>query len=134
MDDSILRGAAPHEPAGDERPTKLARLTDAGLSLETEDEAALSPTVIAARVLLHPFKMDAHQAVVAMAPPVGATKGTNVSIGHFNVAVANKVTPAMLLAIVVNIIADSASAAEAVQRIRIEVRGWEFESSTGERG
>lgn len=48
------------------------------------------------------------------------------------VAVVNRVSPEQLLAIVVSLIATSRNASEACVRIRQEVTGWRFESTSGE--
>jgi hypothetical protein len=130
-DNSILRGAVVIDVEG--TPTKLATLADAGLVPEGDD-AKVPPMEIIARVFERPFAMDAHVVVATMAPPVGSTKPRNLPIGQYNIAVANKVTPQLLLAVIGNIIATSESAAVAVARIRLEVAGWTFETSTGQRG
>ncbi len=60
-----------------------------------------------------------------------ATEGATLAPG--SVAVVNKVTPEQLLAIVVSLIATSKNASEACVRIRQEVAGWRFESTSGEK-
>ena len=120
------------EPVDVGPPTKLARFADTGLAPDGDE--GLDPREIVARVFEHPFQMDASIVLDVPAPPVGATKPRNLPIGQHNVAVANKVTPELLLAIVANLLATSPDAAHAIARIRLEVAGWTFETSTGVRG
>lgn len=116
-------------PYWESLPPLVTRLSDVGLAPIAEEK--IDPREIVARVFEHPFKLEAHVEIAAMAPPAGSTKGKNIPIGQYGIAVANRCTPEMLLAIVANLIAQSTSAAEAVHAIRVEVSGWTFEDSHG---
>lgn len=102
-----------------------------------EEEATIGPMEIVARVFERPItdlakRVDFERRLMPPAP--NATGKVQIDIRAHRLAVINKVTPEMLLAVVGTLIATSATAAEAVARIRAEVAGWTFETSTGERG
>jgi hypothetical protein len=102
-------------------PTYLARV-----DLLEPALAGASPADIAAYALMRPFTLDA---AVELNREVPATlKGGKLAIDirPHGVAAANKVTPELLVAIAVNIIGTSKTAAEAVVRLKIEVDGWRF--------
>lgn len=121
-------------PSWQALPEKLTSMQEIGLAPEGDHALASVPMEIVARVFERPFRLEAHVELTALAPPVGATKPRNLPIGQYGVAVVGKATPEMLLAIVANIIAQAPTAAAAVHQLRLEISGWTFESSTGERG
>jgi hypothetical protein len=118
--------------------TKLARLRDAGLLAAGEEEAKLPPMELIARVFERPIadlekRIDFDRVLPEPAPGTSAQlkKKSEIDIRGYRLAIVNKVSPEMLLAIVGTLIATSATAAEAVGRIRAEVMGWRFQREDG---
>jgi hypothetical protein len=97
-----------------------------------------SPTAIVRYILENPFNPDVSIDLASL--PVGAVTRKKTSVGERvevdladagGAVVLNKLTPEMLLACVVGIIATSADAATACARIRAEVEGWKFQAADG---
>lgn len=110
--------------------TALMRLADAGLA--PDGEAGLDPREIVARVFERPIADLEKRCDFERVIPFRMKKGkAEIDLAPHRLAVANKVTPEMLVGIIGTLIATSSSAAEAVVRIRLEVMGWRFQDTAG---
>lgn len=110
--------------APDYRLAKFSDLVEGNI-----EEGKLSPADIVAFVFMHPLP-DMEKGV-QLDQPVTIPKGKRkmeMSIAAHGLAVINKVTPEMLVAIVADIIAKAPTARAAVARLRAEVSMWTFDT------